>query len=81
MKGEFIMSYRKVSHEIKVKAVQECLKAENIKEIAEKHGISESTLRRECNRVINNVVLTIPGGPIDVFKKKLKKLRLRLFHR
>lgn len=75
------MAYRKIPHEDKVKAVQECLKAENIKEIAEKYDISESTLRRDCKKALNRIVLTIPGSPIDDLKKKLKKLWSRLLQR
>jgi len=75
------MSYRKIPYEDKVEAVRECLKAENIKEIAEKYGISESTLRRNCKKALNRIEFTIPGGPIDDLKKKLKKLRKKLFRR
>lgn len=71
--------FRRIPHEKKVQAVKECLKAENIKQVAEKHDISESTLRRYCEKVIDNTEEVIPKGPIDALKKKLKRLWSRLF--
>lgn len=72
------MSYRKVTYEKKVKAVQECLKPSNIKEIAGKYNMSESTLRRECKKASENIDKAIPTGLWDAFKKKLLSLKKRL---
>ena len=75
------MAFRKVPHEDKVKAVQEYLRSrdKNVKEIAEKYGISEATLRRRCNKAISRIDLIIPGGPLDEWKKKRKELKQRFF--
>ncbi len=75
------MAFRKVPRENKVKAVQEYLRSRdnNIKEIAEKYGMSESTLRRECDKAIKRISLIIPGGPLDEWEKKKKQLKKRFF--
>ena len=75
------MPFRKIPHEIKVKAVEEFLDGNDIKTVAQKYGISEKTLKREINKIKNRLPLIIPGGPLDEFKKKLKQLRSRLFGR
>jgi hypothetical protein len=40
-----------------------------IKEVAKEYGISESTLRRDYKKVLDNVEHVIPKGPIDALKK------------
>lgn len=72
--------FRRIPHGKRVEAVKECLKTENIKQVAKKHDISESTLRRDCKKVINNTEKVIPKGLIDAIKKKLNQLWSKLFH-
>lgn len=75
------MPFRRIPNEVKAEAIKKCLKLENIKEVAEEYGISESTLRRDYQKVLDNVEESISKGPIDALKKKLRRLGSRLFHR
>jgi len=75
------MPFRRVPKEVKAEALKKCLKLENIKEAAEEFDISESTLRRDYQKVLDNVEESISKGPIDVLKKKLQKLWSRLVDR
>jgi len=63
------MPFRRVSHKIKVEAVKKCLKLENIEKVAKEYGISESTIRRAYEKILDNAEQAIPKGPIDALKK------------
>jgi len=68
------MPFRRVSHKDRVEAVKSCIKLENIKEVAKEYGISESTLRRDYEKILDNIEQVIPKGLIDALKKKPSRL-------
>jgi len=74
------MPFRNIPQEIKVKTVLECLEINNdkVKEAAEKYGISEVTIKRNCEKVLNStneIIKTKKPGPIAFLKKNWKNRR------
>lgn len=72
------MAFRLIPLEKRVNAIKECIRIENTKEIANKYGISESTLVANCNELLDETT--------EIFKKKslvgkLKTLLRKAFHR
>lgn len=46
------MAFRRISHEDRVNAVKECIEIKNVKGVAKKYGISEATLKEDCNDIL-----------------------------
>ena len=64
------MAFRRIPHKNKVKAIQECIEIKNTKEIAKKYDMSESTLIRYCNDLLEETD--------DMLKKRSLVGRLKI---
>lgn len=47
------MAFRRIPHEKKLKALNECFEIKNTKEIARKYDMDERTLKGYCNDLLN----------------------------
>ena len=53
------MAYKNISPEIKVLALSEALTLKNTKEIAEKYGLSEDTIKNDFKKIMKNTTCEI----------------------
>jgi DNA invertase Pin-like site-specific DNA recombinase len=72
------MAFRRIPRETRINAIKECIKIENTKETAKKYGISEATLKSDCNDLLKETEEMLKKNSLA---GKLKRLLKRMYQK
>lgn len=72
------MAFRRIPRETRIKAIKECMRIENTKEIGLKYGISEATIISDCNDLLKEAEEMLKKNSLA---GKLKSLLKRMYRK